>query len=92
MVGYQQGNPLRGPVGVFFRFGEDITGVVGKTHIFFGIFTPKAWGKRFPILTCAYFSLVGWFNHQLELLHCTPDHWLRKPKQVEEMMVLHHDC
>lgn len=62
-----------------------------KTHISFGIFTPKPWGKRFPIWR-ADFSLVGWFNHQLELLHCTPDHWLRKPKQVEEMMVLHHDC
>ena len=80
VVGYQQGNPLRGPVGVFFRFGEHTTGVMGKTHIFFENFTPKAWGKRFPIWR-ADFSLVGWFNHQLELIHCTPDHWLRFPNR-----------
>ena len=91
MVGYQQGNPLRGPVGVFFRFGEHITGVMGKTHIFFKNFTPKPWGKRIPNLTSIFF--VGGLVQPPTGINSLHARSLASfPKQVEEMMVLHHDC
>ena len=51
-----------------------------KLTYFLKISPPNLGEKGFPIWR-AYFSLVGWFNHQLELIHCTPDHWLRFPNR-----------
>ena len=53
---------------VSFREGSDFVYIdfwLVATQIFFGIFTPDPWGRFSPILTCAYFSIRGWFNHQL---------------------------